>query len=265
MNPPQRLLAIGAVATLLAAAPALAADDFLVNFEGSTGVTATMKFDFTTAGSDYFMDLEVKNTTGDPPGAAALTGFALSLPTDGGFGFLTYNPQLSPFLQIVQPKPGGNITLAANQTYNMTSLSEGTKLPPLGTFDFCFIDSGANCTGAGSGTTGLQPNQAGSVRFKIASTLGSTLAVSEAIKSFIGGQSLSGPYAVATRWQGIGTDGCSDKVPGYVCPTGDPGCDPPPFTPPDEVPGPLPLFGAAAAFGYSRKLRRRLQDSRLNF
>ena len=28
--------------------------------------------------------------------------------------------------------------------------------------------------------------------------------------------------------------------------------------PGDEVPGPLPLLGAGAAFGYSRKLRRRL-------
>ncbi len=32
---------------------------------------------------------------------------------------------------------------------------------------------------------------------------------------------------------------------------------PPP--PPSDVPGPLPLFGAAAAFGMSRRLRRRIQ------
>ena len=30
------------------------------------------------------------------------------------------------------------------------------------------------------------------------------------------------------------------------------------------VPGPLPLFGAAAAFGFSRKLRKRIQESRLS-
>jgi hypothetical protein len=30
-----------------------------------------------------------------------------------------------------------------------------------------------------------------------------------------------------------------------------------------SVPGPLPLFGAAAAFGFSRKLRKRIQESRL--
>jgi hypothetical protein len=29
---------------------------------------------------------------------------------------------------------------------------------------------------------------------------------------------------------------------------------------PAEVPGPLPLLGAAAAFGYSRKLRHRIQS-----
>ncbi|MFN4867130.1 MAG: hypothetical protein ACK5GZ_12540 [Cyanobium sp.] len=27
-----------------------------------------------------------------------------------------------------------------------------------------------------------------------------------------------------------------------------------------EVPGPLPVLGAAAAFGYSRRLRRRIQQ-----
>lgn len=32
----------------------------------------------------------------------------------------------------------------------------------------------------------------------------------------------------------------------------------PPPTPPSEVPGPLPLFGAAAAYGWSRRIRRRI-------
>lgn len=35
------------------------------------------------------------------------------------------------------------------------------------------------------------------------------------------------------------------------------------YTAPAPVPGPLPLFGAAAAFGFSRKLRKRIQESRL--
>ena len=30
---------------------------------------------------------------------------------------------------------------------------------------------------------------------------------------------------------------------------------------PAAVPGPLPLFGAAAAFGFSRKLRKRIKSS----
>lgn len=33
--------------------------------------------------------------------------------------------------------------------------------------------------------------------------------------------------------------------------------------PPSSVPGPLPLFGAAAAFGYSRRLRKRLAGTRV--
>jgi hypothetical protein len=36
----------------------------------------------------------------------------------------------------------------------------------------------------------------------------------------------------------------------------------PPAPPGTPVPGPLPLFGAAAAFGYSRRLRRRVNSSR---
>jgi len=34
-----------------------------------------------------------------------------------------------------------------------------------------------------------------------------------------------------------------------------------PYTSPAAVPGPLPLFGAAAAFGFSRKLRKRIKSS----
>jgi len=37
----------------------------------------------------------------------------------------------------------------------------------------------------------------------------------------------------------------------------------PPTTRPASVPGPLPLFGAGAAFGFSRQLRKRIQASRL--
>lgn len=42
-------------------------------------------------------------------------------------------------------------------------------------------------------------------------------------------------------------------------------CQPvqPPVDPPTEVPvpGPLPIFGAAAAFGFSRKLRARIREA----
>lgn len=34
-----------------------------------------------------------------------------------------------------------------------------------------------------------------------------------------------------------------------------------PYTPPEPVPGPLPMLGVAAAFGYSRRLRRRITAS----
>ena len=34
------------------------------------------------------------------------------------------------------------------------------------------------------------------------------------------------------------------------------------FAPPDEVPGPLPLLGVGAAFGFSRRLRTRVLAAR---
>lgn len=251
---PQFLLLAGSLASLLAATPALAADPFTVLFEGDTGVTGTMLFDFapdasTVSTTDYLMNLKITNTTNK---AAALTGFALSLPTSDGLSFLAYNPLSSPFSKVL---PGGT-TFAANTYTNIAGT--GVNLPPLGSFDVCIITTGANCTGAGNGAGPLQPNNFADVSFRINSaTAASTLAVSNLVSQFIlANQSAPAPYAVATRWQGIAPDGGSDKVPGYICVQGN--CTPPPSAPGDEVPGPLPLLGAAAAFGYSRKLRRRL-------
>jgi hypothetical protein len=77
--------------------------------------------------------------------------------------------------------------------------------------------------------------------------------------------------------------GCDDRAPGFLYTTGIqlfcityPVCETDgipipvapvvfamvqPPTPSSSVPGPLPLFGAAAAFGYSRKLRNRIRKT----
>lgn len=59
-------------------------------------------------------------------------------------------------------------------------------------------------------------------------------------------------YYTSAHIQGL-TNGGSTNIVGTP-----PGTDPPPPAPGDSVPGPLPLLGAAAAFGYSRKLRTRI-------
>jgi hypothetical protein len=59
---------------------------------------------------------------------------------------------------------------------------------------------------------------------------------------------------IALRFQSVttssGRTGQSDKVAGYP--------SLPPQGPGNDVPGPLPVLGAATAFAFSRKLRRRI-------
>jgi hypothetical protein len=64
-----------------------------------------------------------------------------------------------------------------------------------------------------------------------------------------------GNYFVRFKAIEPGSTGGSDKVWATSITTGG-GGDPGPG---DAVPGPLPLLGAGAAFGYSRKLRRRMK------
>lgn len=73
------------------------------------------------------------------------------------------------------------------------------------------------------------------------------------------GPSGEGGAFSCTHMQGIAPSG-TNATSSRVCS----GPNPTPFIEPlpSSVPGPLPLFGAAAAFGFSRKLRTRIQSSR---
>jgi hypothetical protein len=68
----------------------------------------------------------------------------------------------------------------------------------------------------------------------------------------------SGNAFSCTHMKGITASG-SNPTSSRICT----GQNPTPFVfPASSVPGPLPILGAAAAFGYSRKLRTRIQSSR---
>lgn len=248
------LLLVGTVAALLCAGSAKAAGSFSMGFAGQsgTGATGTMAFDFTNVmDNEYIMKIDITNTTGTAPSpgtatSSQLTAFAISFPesftsSSSNFG---YNPLSSPFI----------------------FLDPSASIGSVGSFDVCATSKAngqgvGNCNGAGSGNAGLPssppPINTTSVQFTINSTAGSADAVSQAFQAFI--NSSTPDPAVAMRWQAIvgSTVSTSDKGGGkIICTPGTPGCTGGGSG--DEVPGPLPLFGAAAAFGYSRKLRRRI-------
>ncbi len=279
---PYRLLVTGAAATLLSAGSALAANSFSVDFAGATGVKGAMSFDFSTAGTNqYYMTIDIfNNTKSTDTTSGVLTGFGLNLPTPAPptFTFLTYEPLASSFRGVIPP--GYFIPVNDPTPYALTD-STNTNLSPLGVLDFCFVskDNPNQCEGAGSGKPGegLARDSSTQVKFKIGSDVSkgsdaaNIAAVSAAIQQYIydnqgnpqSGNN-SGPFGVVTRWQSITgslTSSDSDKVVGTtVCTNGvcggNTGGSP---NDPNSVPGPLPLFGAAAAFGYSRKLRHRLK------
>lgn len=250
----------GAVAAVLPAGAAKAAGSFSMQFLGATGSTGTMAFDFTNGiGTDdqYTMKVDITNTTGAlplaPGGATSsvLTAFAISFPDtfvsilpDVTYG---YNPLNSPFTNV--------------------EVGKDAKIGSLGTFDICAISKdGGNCNGAGSANDGLPSSPSSSnrtaVQFTFAYRPNSGSAnpvpdVSAAFQEFI---KTSKDPAVAMRWQSVtgSVIGTSDKVGGTICTPGTPYCTPPGGGPGDEVPGPVPLLGAAAAFGYSRRIRRRI-------
>jgi len=264
---PLRHLAILAGSVALSAGPALAADptSFTVLLDGQssntppTGVKGELIFSFaptanssTTTGNDVKLTLTLKNTSTTPPidtsrfVAAAFTvpdGISyISNSYDGGSRFDTIyqdpNADIQPFGDVAPPPQSYDICIRA------TSQGNGT------------------CNGGGSGQ-GLLNGETYSVTLDFNSTSFST---AEQFKTaFLSASTPPSPPInnvgpVAGRFQSINCTGnlscalgASDKILGGT-PGGPPGG---PGT--SSVPGPLPIFGAAAAFGYSRKLRQRLK------
>jgi hypothetical protein len=272
-----QILAAGTLATLLgSAAPALAYSSFDVLFDSSlagtstegTGVSGKMTFNFTkNTGNEYTLDLAIENTTkisGNPTGT--LVGFAFNVPGKTNIPpdikLLTYNPLTSGFGDVYGATANGQeANVADNSVLTIATNPRQTSLNPFGSFTFCARDSGSNCVGGPA--NGLADGAKTAVRFTLASNL-SNVNTAEAVgKSFYDlfnswtpGVTGSNPQ-VALRFQNVttstGVSGQSDKVGGKPKP---------PEAPPDGVPGPVPALGAAAAFGFSRRLRRRIALAR---
>ncbi|MCP9930879.1 hypothetical protein KBY82_08785 [Cyanobium sp. AMD-g] len=215
----------------------------------STGVKGKMTFNFTkNSNNQYILDLDVFNTSpklGNPSGT--LVGFALNLPGKDSdtpsIKLLNYDPLSSPFTERYTPD----------------------KLGGIGDFSFCARSTGgSNCNG-GNPQAGLADGESAKVRFTLASNLASVDSAEAVTKSFFDLFNTWNPdpnapkdkdngAQVALRFQQVtttdGISGQSEKVGGR------PGN--PPEAPGDDVPGPLPVLGVATAFGFSRKLRRRI-------
>jgi len=270
------LLTVGFLAGLLAAAaPAMAFTSFVVDFDstltgtstGETGVTGKMTFNFTkNSGNQYTLDLDIANSTkvsGNPSGT--LVGFAFNVPgaakVPPDIKLLTYSPLTSGFGDVY----GATVTGARTMVSDGGTLAIGSNAGPANfdnqTHTFCARDTGNPNNCLGGHPNGLKDGQPPTkVRFTLASNVASIDSAEEVALSFFtlfnSWNPVTDPNAspVALRFQDVttttGQTGKSDKVGGIP--------RRPPNAPGDAVPGPVPVLGAATAFAFSRKLRRRI-------
>jgi hypothetical protein len=240
----------------------------------ATGVSGKMTFSFKKKDpldNKYTLDLTIRNTSpvpGNPSGR--LTAFAFNVPgaskSTPDFKLLEYEPLSSNFGDVygASTRSGKEVNVKNNEVLKFpTATPKTAAYAPFNNFTFCARDDGNNCHG-GSGNTnfGLSDGEKASVRFTLASNLPNINNASLVAQSFYDLFKLrtftqDGDYKnaqIALRFQSVttssGQTGKSDKVAGYP--------SLPPQAPGDEVPGPLPVLGAATAFAFSRKLRRRI-------
>lgn len=284
-----QLLSVGCLAGLLVggAAPAMAFTSFDVDFSAAnkktsaeaTGVSGKMTFSFikldptNAADNRYTLDLNIQNTSpvsGNPSGT--LTAFAFNVPgttSSPDFKLLTYNPLASNFGDVWGASTSGaERNVSNNQILNFpTATPSRAAYAPFGSFTFCARDTGNSCHGGSQNGTGLTDGQSALVRFTLASnksSINSATLVAQSFFDLFNSRTFTndGDFKnaqVALRFQNVtttsGARGKSDKVAGVP--------RKPPRSPGDPVPGPLPVLGAATAFAFSRRLRRRITTAEL--
>ncbi|MEA5389733.1 hypothetical protein VB738_00535 [Cyanobium gracile UHCC 0139] len=241
----------------------------------ATGVSGKMTFSFSKnpLADNFILDLSISNTTkldGNPSGN--LTAFAFNVPgatkPSPDFKLVTYEPLSSGFGDLFGATTNGKeANVVDGGEYRFPAGTPRTApYAPFNNFTFCARDDGNNCHG-GSGNTkfGIADGITKSVRFTIASNRSDINTASLVAQSFFDlfdsiDYSDNGDYKnapIALRFQSVttasGARGKSDKVAGVP--------KRPPQAPSDEVPGPVPMLGAATAFAFSRRLRRRIAAS----
>ncbi len=257
-----RTVSAAGVLAVLAAFPALAADPFFtLTFEstaasstngGIKGIKglATYTFSETTIGQ---MTLSLTNLSGSPATKAYLVSSGFNQPTNNPAG-----SDVS-IVSFLEPDSKWDVAL---------SPANG-GLSPFGSFDACASTDDGECDASGAANLGLaigSPSKDVAI-FTLKSgnaPLTTATAYRDAfVKMFKaptksgGAGEFDGNYFM--RFKGLeGTNGGSDKIWATGISTGGGGGQ----APGDAVPGPLPVLGAAAAFGYSRKLRQRLKATK---
>lgn len=270
------------------ASPAMARTAFDVVLDSSiagtsyynTGVKGRMSFDFRKDpgnGNTYTLDLGITNTSpASGPSSGTLVGFAFNEPlrSNGSeaISLLSYNPLDSGFGRVF----GGVNNTTSQQRSRGVRVNEDEWLTitgsatapyaPFSNFDFCARMSSSNGCHGGSGSTGIGGGTTVNVQFKLQSN-DSSIATADQVaerfynlfNSFEPGDRWS-KAQIALRYQNVKkANGRSESGGEKV--TGAAFWRIPDEGPTNEVPGPLPILGAATAFGWSRKMRRRMRLS----
>jgi hypothetical protein len=217
-----------------------------------TGSTAQLVFsNFAASGSFISFDLQLTNNSPNPPFATTFVGAVFDLPNyevrfgnvGDSFSTLTYDLNSTTFEELWGPN-GASLNLGGGP--DLYDIGIRTGVASSGTVrvqDNPFTFNGGNPQG------GLAKTQSATVRFSydtFSTALTADVFEAELLSGFA-----SGDLKAAGRFQQVviteGGQETSDKVGGGIVQQNG-----------VSVPGPLPLFGAAAAFGYSRKLRHRV-------
>jgi hypothetical protein len=274
-------------------APALAKTSFDVFFDAAlgnktsfynTGVTAKLSFDFKKdpiKANTYILDLGIANTSpASGKSSGTLAGFAFNEPLKSdkkeAISLLEYNPLTSGFGQVFgginnPTKKQRDEGFPVNEdSWLKVSGSSTAPYAPFSSFDFCARKTSKSGCHGGTGSQGIVGGKTANVQFLLKSNDSNITTADQVAESFY---NLFNSYTptgnnwsdaqIALRYQKVIT---SDKKGAKPTSNGekvtgiakwrvvDEG-------PGDEVPGPLPVMGGIAAFGWSRKIRRRIKST----
>ncbi|MEA5443505.1 hypothetical protein [Cyanobium gracile] len=238
----------------------------------NTGVTGKMSFDFRKDpgnGNTYTLDLGITNTSpASGPSSGTLVGFAFNEPLRGNdseaISLLSYNPLSSGYGRVFGDSNRG-IRVDPQKDLDISNLPTASYTP-FSNFDFCARMSSSDGCHGDEASKGIGGGQTVNVQFSMKSN-DSSIATADQVaerfynlfNSFNPGDKWS-KAQIALRFQDVKkANGKKEKGGEKV--TGAAFWRAVDQGPVDEVPGPLPVIGGVAAFGWSRRIRRRIKRS----